>query len=1326
MRTRRGIPTLVALCLTMITIEGCPAHSPPRSLTQPRTSGGVGKFVALEDDAEEELRTARPSLTDALAGVAERAQGHFGSRMQVRPIRVPHPPRGASARFNFGRVRRGWITALPREELLTSVAYDRGKVFLGGGFASHRFYALDAFTGEHAWSVAAPDGGPTAAIIEDGKVIFNTESCTMFAADIDTGELVWRRWLGDPLMSQPAAADGLVFSAYPRDGGHQFGAFRVSDGEPVWATTIAADVIQAPQVVDGDVFFATMDGSAYRLNARTGSVRWHRDVGASSAIWVSGEDVMLAHRTGGARAPTEQMIVLSKGNGTIRTRGERVPALYLNGQSRDREMAGGTAGAWGNVAVGSHLGLRNVASGWGFQGSSPAVSNGRAYFAMGDSLSARDMNDGTTVWTRRYAEAEDAQALSPPAVVGSLLIFGTVDGLLLATDVDTGMTVWAYDVGEPVMFQPIVAQGWVYLSTGRGNVIGLELGDAMLDGWHMWGGNARHAGLVETAGEVSDALLASLERPSRGSMRAVAFSPRDESDDAPTEETALEPDPSEIDRELPLRGTEVEARVSGRVAEVFVTQRFVNDGPTPIEAVYMFPLPVDAAVDQMEMRIGERVIEGVIRERRAARREYTEARSEGRRAALLEQQRPNLFAQRVANLMPGDEIDVRLRYVHALPYEDGSYELMFPMVAPRRSGDRNDDADELTDPSTREAVSAHADELPPARIDVTLDAGLPVAEIASPSHDVAVRRNGKRRAALQLEARGEDRQRDFVLRYRLAGDHPRAAVLAHRADPGEPGYFTLLVQPPATPSADSITPRDVTFVVDTSSSMHGRPLQHARALIATAIEGLRDEDRFNIVSFSDEVRWLDSSALRGSEANAERASAFLSSLRARGSTEMVPAIEAALRSDQSAERLPIVVLVTDGFIGNEADVLRAVATEIEDGRLFTFGVGTAVNRFLIERAAEIGRGHAQTVMLSEDPHAAARQFVSKIDRPLFTDVRVDWGGLEVSDTYPRRLPDLFAGQPLELRGRFDNGGHATVRVSGNVNGRRFARTVDVALPDAPSEDSAHSSQASLWARAAVHDRMNRMYLRDDDALVAEVTELGLRHHLVTQWTSFVAVERVEEESAEAEDAEPTEPEARATLSPARSLPGDPEVRIPAPADARAVTIVLPFGETLRAEYERELGVWTARFLIPRDAQEGTYPLEVWVTHADGQLEHLRLWYTVDEAAPQLTLRVEGEARAGSEVMIIAEQAITEADLHQVGRTAGELTTERAQLMADARRVETSTPDGEVISFESTTPGTWRARYPIPEDASGEVTIDIVAVDLAANVRHQSLRIEVLQ
>jgi Ca-activated chloride channel family protein len=512
------------------------------------------------------------------------------------------------------------------------------------------------------------------------------------------------------------------------------------------------------------------------------------------------------------------------------------------------------------------------------------------------------------------------------------------------------------------------------------------------------------------------------------------------------------------------------------------------------------------------------------------------------------------------------------------------------------------------------------------------------------------------------------------------------------------------------------------FIVDASSSMRGRAFEQARAMVERAISGLRANDSVEVIGFSDRVVRMSEAA--GNDAR-ERAAAFLADLRATGGTRMVAAIEDGLdRANASAARargrVPIAVLVTDGYIANENEVLRAIASHLGSSRLYTMGVGSSPNRFLLERAAEVGRGRAVITALGEDPRVASDRFHAFIDRPVFTDIEIDWGGLEVADIYPRRIPDLFADRPLLVHARYVRGGNATVRIRGSVNGTRHERVIDVSLPNAPTPDGPHASQETLWARAAIGDRVRRLELRDDPAIVTEVTELGLAHHIVTPYTSFVAVEEAPDTSDEAEA------EMRATVTPARALPGDPEIRIPAPADARAVTVLLPFGETIDARWEPAIQRWTARFLIPRDAEEGTYPIEVLVTLGDGTTEHLTLHYTVDASAPQVELAVLGEVRPGASVTLRARQVITEADLAQVGRTSSSLSAERAQLLADVRRVEARAEGGDPISLAPTGPSTWESVVQLPSDIGESVTLEVFVADLAANVTTQRLVLEVVR
>jgi Ca-activated chloride channel family protein len=1289
------------LALTVSACVGCRGaralEAVPRSASAEGTL--LGTFLPVADEGAVAPPDADELLRDATVGTRAGPEVELASRMQMRPLRFPKAPRGATARFNLDDGRRAWVTSMPSEQLLNTPAYAKGKVMLGGGFASHEMVALDAFTGEPAWTAPASDGGPSSPIVEGDDVIFNTESCELFVLDVATGKTLWHRFLGDPLMSQPAAADGLVFSAYPSSDGHEFGAFRLRDGEPVWHQPIDADVVAAPQVAGDSVYLATMNGTAARIERKTGHVVWTRDVGAASAPIVDAGRVLLTRRVAGPKAAEEggaaqeQPVVLAASNGKTLFEGERIAAPYFAGNTRDRALARTQAGAWGSVPSGDHLGLTNVTMGWAFQGSTATVADGRAYYAMGGSIRARDVASGHVVWQRAYAEAKDAQAVSPPAVVGGQMFFGTVDGHLYAVDVDTGMTTWAYDVGEPVVYQPIVAQGWLYATTAKGRVLGLQIGDPTLDGWHMWGGNARHAGLVETAGAIDPSLLASAQRPPEGTMRMA------EEGRAPRED-------------LPLAGTDVHAEVRGPEARVTVVQHFRNPYDRPIEAVYLFPLPADAAVDAMEMHIGSRVVRAEVQRRADAQRTFAEAKASGKRAALLEQQRPNLFAQRVANIGPGEAIDVRIAYAHPVAFEDGRYEFVFPMGVPKRFDPAARPGLPTKAAGSAPSVAAAGADLgsaPPVTLELAVDAGMPIGELTSPTHALEVVRPAPSQAIVHLPA-GAPADHDLVVRYATGGEAPRAAVLAHRE--GDAGYFSLVVQPPAGDAPTPAVARDVTLVLDTSSSMHGRPLADAIAVAERIVRGLGSDDTIDVVAFADTTSRLDVAPLVATPEGIARAVAFLEKQRAVGSTQMAPALRGALKEHgpESAggggARLRLAVLMSDGFLGNEADVLAEIARDLGTARLYALGVGASPNRFLLERAAEIGRGRAIFVAPSDDPQAAGARFTSWIERPVFTDVSVDWGGLDVSEVYPKRAPDLFAGKPLVLAGRYARGGRSTIRVRGSYGGKRYERAIDVELPASGRDD--HEAQRILWARAAVHERMQAMTLREDPRLVEEVAQLGLHHHMVTPWTSLVAVDApvadgVAEPQKSVDGVEGGTAAAQVMLSPARTLPGDPEVRIAAPADARAVTVDLPFGETVQARWDEERGDWVARFLVPRDAEDGVHSVRVTIVRASGQREVRTTAYTVDTAPPKLAFEVRGEARPGQLVTVRAVQS---------------------GAPVDARRVELRMPDGTLQPMAQTARGVWEARVRIPADARGTLRVHAFAVDLAANVGEDDVSIEV--
>jgi len=603
----------------------------------------------------------------------------------------------------------------------------------------------------------------------------------------------------------------------------------------------------------------------------------------------------------------------------------------------------------------------------------------------------------------------------------------------------------------------------------------------------------------------------------------------------PTEGTLTVRDGKQL-VDVPLRHTDVRIAVAGFLADVRVEQTFVNPFDKKIDAVYQFPLPTRAAVSEMEIDVGARTIRGHIDRRAQARRAYEEARGEGHVAALLTQERPNLFVQSVANLEPGARVVVRLRYVQPLEYEAGGYELAFPMVAgpryvpptkpsapaaPRADGKRASDAAAATAPPAAPVLPEGMRSSHDIAVEAVIDAGVPVTGVSSPSHRIVVEG-----ARVALAADDTIPNKDFILRYRVAGARPDFAVLAHRAAGTAPGSLFLIAQPPETAAPAEITPREMVFVVDTSSSMAGEPLAKAKEVVRRALAAMGPDDTFQIIRFDDRAGALGPRPLANHPRNVALALGWLDALAPGGGTEMISGVTAALDFPHDPARLRIVAFLTDGYIGNEDDVLRLVGARLGPARLFSFGVGSAVNRYLLEEMARIGRGAVEIVRPDEETRAAVGRFHDRIARPLLTDVTIDWNGLDVQDPVPAAIPDLFLGQPLVVAARYGRPGRAVVTVNARKAGQAVSFQVPVTLPE---RDEARQSVASVWARARIADLSRHLLrLRDGDAGAADlreqITTIALAHHLMSPYTAFVAVDtsRVTEGARGAEVAVPVE------------------------------------------------------------------------------------------------------------------------------------------------------------------------------------------------------------
>lgn len=575
--------------------------------------------------------------------------------------------------------------------------------------------------------------------------------------------------------------------------------------------------------------------------------------------------------------------------------------------------------------------------------------------------------------------------------------------------------------------------------------------------------------------------------------------------------------------DCPLKHTDVKAEISGFLSRVVVTQEFENPFPEKIEAVYTFPLPQNAAVDDMTMIVGDRTVRGKILRREEAEAVYEAAKTGGQTASLLSQERPNIFTQSVANILPGEQIKITISYVETLKYEDGSYEFSFPMVVgpryvpgsatgPQESSkgngfapntDRVPDGSRITPPPAPEGMRAGHD----ISFDLTVDAGVPIDGLNSKTHDVDIERPDDHRARVRLKDLATIPNKDFVFRYDVAGQKIADALLTHASDNG--GFFTLILQPPEKVTAEDVTPKELVFVLDTSGSMYGFPIEKAKETMKLALDNLYSYDTFNLITFSGDEHILFPEPVPATKENLARAQAFLESRTGGGGTEMMKAIKASMDPSDAQGHVRIVCFMTDGYVGNDMEIIGEVQKH-PNARVFAFGIGGSVNHFLLDNMAKYGRGEVEYVALNDDGSAAARRFHERVRNPLLTDISVDWNGLPVTDVYPKTIPDLFGAKPVILTGRYTGNGKGTIRLKGKMSGRDFVREIPV---DFSNSQTQHDVLATLWARTRIDDLMSRDFKGAQQGNMQEdvkqnIIQLGLQYRLMTQFTSFVAVEEM--------------------------------------------------------------------------------------------------------------------------------------------------------------------------------------------------------------------------
>lgn len=614
-------------------------------------------------------------------------------------------------------------------------------------------------------------------------------------------------------------------------------------------------------------------------------------------------------------------------------------------------------------------------------------------------------------------------------------------------------------------------------------------------------------------------------------------------DDAPRQKTEspyfqVRGGDAALDR-LPLKATDVAVRISGVIADVTVTQHYRNEGQRPIEASYVFPGSTRAAVHGMNVRVGDRLVTAKIREKQQARIDYDQARTEGRTAALLEQHLPNVFQMNVANILPGDDVRVELRYTELLVPQDGNYRFVFPtVVGPRYNSPESQQAN-----ATWVAMPfLRAGEENPARFDIKVDIASPIAikEVRSTSHRVAVSEPEARRASVALAAGGGSASnRDYILDFRLAGDKVESGVLLYRG-PDE-NFFLAMVEPPRHVAAQAIVPREYIFVVDISGSMRGFPLDTSKALLRELVGSLRPSDTFNVLLFAGSNSFLAPRSVPASRANIDQAIALIERQAGGGGTELMPALRRVYAEPKASPDVArTVVVVTDGLVTVEREAFQLVRSNLSQANVFAFGIGSSVNRHLLEGLARAGLGEPFVITKPDEARAQAERFRRMIESPVLTSVKASFTGLDVYDVEPANLPDVLGERPVVVFGKWRGEPRGQVV----IEGRGAAGPYRNALPVEAATSQESAALRHLWARHRIATLSDQEALDGSRALQPAITELGLRYSLLTQYTSFLAVDQVVR-TAPGGDApqmkQPSPlPQGVSNFALAASVPGTPE------------------------------------------------------------------------------------------------------------------------------------------------------------------------------------------
>lgn len=785
---------------------------------------------------------------------------------------------------------------------------------------------------------------------------------------------------------------------------------------------------------------------------------------------------------------------------------------------------------------------------------------------------------------------------------------------------------------------------------------------------------------------------------------------------------------------LPLKRTEVRAQVTDALAVTDISQVYKNDTGKKIEVFYQFPLPHQGAVTDMVVKINDRTIFGTIKEKQAARKEYEQAKAAGKTVSLVEQERPNIFSQSIANILPDDEITVTLRVFHPLRYSAGQFEYSFPVtIGPRYMGgtptgkggsgwspdtSKTPDASHISPPY----IPAGIDSSHLLDIDLTISSQVDIKAVVPVSHYINLKNESKGRWHVTLSPHDQIPNKDFTLRFRTESDLPQFSLLTHRQS-GEDGFFALTLVPPSRRQESKIVPKEMVFVLDRSGSMRGVTMAKAKEALVKSLRRLGEQDSFNIILFDDKVESLWDKPQGATPESVRQAVRYAETVDARGGTEMEKPLLKGLAYPEDPKRQRILLFITDGNVGYEKALLAKIRQNLGNSRIFSVGIGSSVNRYLVGEVAREGRGLAEYIRQDEDVAERLNAMFKRISSPVLTDVSIDFGKLETYEVLPAKAHDLFFEEPTTLVGRYRSSGSDTLRVMANSAEGNVKWESKL---DFPVHDQANPALRYAWAKKKIDSLSLTALGGETEQLKAEIVALSTRYSVLSRYTAFIAVERevrdpsklpserwlIPSELPEGLEFEGFGPEIQMKVS--RVRPGDPVLLVKAPEDARSVVAMMPFGDALNLVYDAIIGKYSARFLVPYGTPDGEYPIDVVITHQDGSVETMDTSYVVDSLPPTLTTRA---ILTGKRLRI---EAVPESDVFVDGAI---------EIWPDVKEVVAILPDGREVSLKldprqkSRWIWQWEGDCDLETDAEGELTVKVRAVDYAGNWKESFVKIE---